>query len=136
MVELCAVASWHSRFARFCGTSSILLLLVLAACSSAAPATSGGTAANPSLTVGQSVPYSLYTHCGVLSLNANSHVYYAQPPLGDGSGNPPGGWANPYDAGTLAMVDAHRMEFHDSAGNKATFTDAPAGATPITPMCS
>jgi hypothetical protein len=136
MAELRTVATWHSRLARFCGASSVLLLLLLAACGSAAPTSSTGTAANPGLTVGQSVPYSLYTHCGVLSLNANGHIYYAQPPLGDGSGNPPGGWANPYDAGTLTMVDAHNMAFHDPAGNKATFTDTPAGATPIIPMCS
>src|SRR5579859_7492293 len=34
----------------------------------------------------------------ILSVELNGHTYYAQPPLGDGSGNPPPGWGNSYDA--------------------------------------
>ena len=117
-------------------TSILLLVTILAACDVVPGAPTGLPATNPSLTAGQSVPYSLYTHCGILSLTANGHVYYTQPPLGDGSGNPPAGWGNPYDAGTITVLGAHRLEFHDSAGHKASFTDVPAGPTPTLFPCS
>lgn len=71
--------------------------------------------------------HTLYTHCGILSISANGHTYYAQPPLSDGQGNPPPGWNNPFDTGTLAMIDAHTMWFSDAVGHVATFTDTPAG---------
>lgn len=113
----------------------MLVLLVLTACG-ASPGGAATPPANPSVAVAQSTPYSLYTHCGILSVEVNGHTYYAQPPLGDGSGNPPPGWGNPYDDGTLTMVDVHRAKFRDPAGNTATFTDTPVGATPTIPICS
>jgi hypothetical protein len=90
----------------------------------------------PALKVGESSAYRLYTHCGILSITANGHTYYAQPPLSDGSGNPPPGWGNPFDEGTVKMISEHVIEFHDPAGHKASFTDTPAGATPNVPICS
>jgi hypothetical protein len=107
-------------------------LLVVAGCSAGpfSPTT------DPTLKVGESSAYSLYTHCGILSITANGHTYYAQPPLSDGSGNPPPGWGNPVDEGTVKMISEHVIEFHDAAGHKASFTDTPLGATPNVPICS
>jgi len=109
----------------------ILVLLVLTACGAGPDLSSESHVA-----VGQSMPYSLYTHCGILSIELNGHTYYAQPPLGHGSGNPPPGWGNPYDDGTLTTVDVHHAEFRHPAGHAATFTDTPAEAIPAIPICS
>lgn len=111
------------------------VVVVLVACSGLNNAASP-PATNPTLKVGQSVAYNLYTHCGILSVSANDHTYYAHPPLSDGQGNPPPGWGNPYDNGTLAMIDAHTLRFSDASGHVATFTDTPPGPTPSVPLCS
>lgn len=109
--------------------------MILAACGGSAipplPASN-----DPSLTVGETSGYNLYTHCGVLSATANGHTYFAEPPLSDGSGNPPPGWGNPFDGGSLTMVDTHHVEFRDPTGHVARFTDAPAGPTSVVPLCS
>lgn len=105
-----------------------LLLVGLTACGV------GVSTTDPSLNVGESSPYRLYTHCGIVSVTANGHIYYAQPILSEGAAPP--GWGNPYDEGTLTMVDAHVVEFRDPSGHKATFTDTPAGPTPSVPVCS
>jgi hypothetical protein len=98
-----------------------------------------GTAANASgssvsITVGSSVPYDLYTHCGVLSATINGQIFYAVPVLSDGSGNPPPGWGNPYDGGELTLRSPTTAEFHDSAGHSAEFARSPQGKS--IPVCS
>ncbi|MFI5287941.1 MAG: hypothetical protein ACHQ4F_16730 [Candidatus Dormibacteria bacterium] len=114
---------------------AIVVSVLLVACGgSLNPAKAPGS--NPSLKVGQSTAYNLYIHCGILSVTANGHTYYAEPPLSDGQGNPPPGWGNPYDNGTLKLIDEHTLRFSDANGPVATFTDTPAGATPSIPLCS
>ena len=81
------------------------------------------------------VAYRLYTHCGVLYADLNGTRYYADPPLSDGSGNPPRAWSNPYDDGTLTVVDANTVVFSDSAGNRAAFTTHPASGIPTIYPC-
>jgi hypothetical protein len=84
---------------------------------------------------GHTVGYRLLTHCGVHSAKVNGSTFFAQPPLDDGNGNPPAGWGNPYDDGSLTLVDEHTAVFRDPAGHTARFTDRPPGPAPIQPPC-
>jgi hypothetical protein len=89
-----------------------------------------------SIGVGRSAPYRLYTHCGVLAASISGQIYYADPPLTDGAGNPPPGWGNPYDDGDMTLQTAMTADFHDSGGHAAHFTSTPRGQTPSIPVCS
>ena len=100
------------------------------------PANSDAPGASVSIKVGSSAPYRLYTHCGVLAASINGQIYYADPPLTDGSGNPPSGWGNPYDDGDMTLRTATTADFRDSAGHTAHFTSTPQGPTPSIPICS
>jgi cytochrome oxidase Cu insertion factor (SCO1/SenC/PrrC family) len=73
-------------------------------------------------------PFTLRTHCGVLSAWIGGRVWLADPPLTDGSGNPPPGWPNPAARGTLRQLSQARAEFHSREGKVAHFVPAPAGA--------
>jgi hypothetical protein len=99
-----------------------------------APPLAGGT--TPSrVQTGHTISYRLFTHCGVHSAEVNGNTFFAQPPLDDGNGNPPPGWGNPFDNGSLTLVDQHTAVFRDSAGHAVTFTDRPAGPPPSQLAC-
>jgi hypothetical protein len=86
--------------------------------------------------VGQSIAYRLYTHCGIRYAEFGGTRFYADPPLDDGNGNPPGGWGNPFDDGTLTLVDPASVVFTDSVGNYAVFSTHPHGGVPKIEICS
>jgi hypothetical protein len=67
--------------------------------------------------VAGAVPYRLYTHCGIDWENVGGNWFEAQPPISDGHGNPPAGWGNPYQDGTITMLSPARAEFRDAAGH-------------------
>src|SRR5205823_5894526 len=48
--------------------------------------------------------YVLRTHCGILDAYFAGRLWRANPPLSDGSGNPPRGWENPESLGTMRLV--------------------------------
>jgi hypothetical protein len=54
--------------------------------------------------------------------------------LDDGQGNPPAGWGNPYQAGTI-LVMGTEATFRDDAGHSVTFHSRP-GATGFLKTCS
>ena len=56
-------------------------------------------------------PYQLYTHCGIEWAKINGTFWRAKQPLSDGSGNPPDGWANPYQEGRLALIGPTTARF-------------------------
>lgn len=88
-----------------------------------------------SATFGQTIPFELYTHCGIGEIKAFGK-YFARVggTLGDGFGNPPKGWDNPYDKGTLSVVGPSAV-FRDSHGHEVKFTLLPK-ATGFSTMCS
>jgi hypothetical protein len=49
-------------------------------------------------------PYRLYTHCGIEWTRIRGTYWRAAHPLSDGQGNPPPGWGNPYQRGTLTFT--------------------------------
>jgi len=79
--------------------------------------------------------YSLYTHCGIREANVDGRWYVADTPLSDGSGNPPAGWGNPYQDGTITFLSPTRVEFSDTVGHQVTFTLRPNATAPLQ-ICS
>ena len=86
-------------------------------------------ALSTSLAVRSSAPYDLYTHCGIREALIDSRYYLASPVLADGSGNPPAGWGNPYDSGTMTVNPDKTADFHDAAGHRAHFVLRPRATT-------
>lgn len=102
----------------------MLSFVVLMSCGSQPPPPTSG------------VPYRLYTHCGVIYADFEGTRYYADPPSSDGNGNPLPGWNNPYDDGTMTVIDANTVLFTDSRGNRAQFSTHPASGIPTIYPCS
>lgn len=76
-------------------------------------------------------PHQLYTHCGVQWTEFQGKAWYADPPLSDGSGNPPPGFGNPVDQGTMRQLSAHQAQYVSSSGKVVPFIDTlPPGASP------
>ncbi|HWH32716.1 MAG TPA: hypothetical protein VNU01_08590 [Egibacteraceae bacterium] len=101
----------------------------------ASPTPSGGPrelGADEDAKVGQPYLYRLYTHCGIEATWWNGAWWDADPPLSDGSGNPPPGWGNPYQDGVIVQVSETRLEFTGDEGQRAAFRPRPAdvGAPP------
>ncbi|WP_281965151.1 hypothetical protein [Serinicoccus marinus] len=77
----------------------------------------------------------LDTHCGIDELHVEGQWYErAQGPLDDGSGNPPDGWDNPEQMGTLTRVDETTLVFTDEVGHREEFVLRP-GATEAKRAC-
>ncbi len=96
--------------------------------SSSAPATSAPTTeslptATPS---GKGVRVAIRSHCGVLSLMSQGHLWLADPPLGDH--NPPPGWDENVTKGVLLETGSGRAAFEGDGGQRASFRRAPHGA--------
>ena len=89
------------------------------------PAASSSRVSNSTGTI----PYDLLTHCGIREALIQERYYVARPALDDGNGNPPKGWDNPYDSGTMAINADHTADFLDAAGNRAHFVLRPAATT-------
>ena len=113
---------------------------LLAGCASAASpaaAPAARTTAAARTTPPKPIPYNLYTHCGIDYAQVGNRYYEATPPLSDGSGNPPPGWGNPYQPGTLTVISATQAVFTDKAGHRVVFTLVPPGSGRTTaPVCS
>jgi hypothetical protein len=89
-------------------------------------------------TMPKPVPCNLYTHCGIDYAQVGNRYYEATPPLSDGSGNPPPGWGNPYQPGTMTVISATQAVFTDKAGRRVVFTLVPPGGPGriTAPVCS
>ena len=115
----------------------IVVALVLAACDTGTaahvtkPAGPAHTAVTP---VGSAQPYRLYTHCGIDEARIGSRYYQAVHPLSDGQGNPPAGWGNPYQQGTMTLLSPSRAVFRDDTGHYVQFRLRP-GATSFKRLC-
>ena len=82
----------------------------------------------PGAVIGVSYPFDLYTHCGVVSARFDGRDWNADPPLLDDYGaNPPSGWGNPFDRGTMTLLEPDLAEYRSDAGQIARFRPRPAG---------
>ncbi|MBO0836017.1 MAG: hypothetical protein J2P28_10930 [Actinobacteria bacterium] len=111
------------RFVCAAGLVGLIALLVTAC---------GGTSTGSGVTIEQ---YRLYTHCGIDEALIQGKYYVADHPLSDGQGNPPAGWDNPYQVGTMKLVPPSQAVFTDSIGHHVTFRLHP-GATSFRHVCS
>lgn len=92
------------------------------------PARSGAT-------FGRTIDFNLYTHCGINELKAFGKYYKrVGGVLGDGFGNPPAGWDNPYQAGRLSVL-GNTATFRDTQGHTVEFKIR-LGATGFATICS
>ncbi|MEU3690570.1 hypothetical protein [Streptomyces narbonensis] len=96
-----------------------------------APATPSEPAA-PSVQV---TPFELYTHCGIDEARIGSTYFEAVTPLSDGSGNPPEGWGNPTQRGTMTLKSTTEAVFTDDAGHEVKFRARP-GASSFKRICA
>jgi hypothetical protein len=78
-------------------------------------------------------PYRLYTHCGIQWAQINGRWWRAQHRLSDGNGNPPAGWGNPFQAGTLSLTTKSTARFTSTAGT-VTFRRTDRSHPPL--ICS
>ncbi|WP_427134882.1 hypothetical protein [Pseudarthrobacter sp. S9] len=108
-------------------------LAVLSGCAPPAASTNDPSA-TPTTTAASSIPFSLYTHCGIYETQVLHTFFVADQPLDDGHGNPPAGWANPYQPGTITVAGSKAV-FHDDTGHAVTFHERP-GATSFLRTCS
>jgi len=131
----------HERWLRAAAIAAVPLAAVLAGCESTpspAAASPSPTTAAARTTAPKPVPYDLYTHCGIDYARVGNRYYEATPPLSDGSGNPPPGWDNPYQPGTMTVISPTQVVFIDTAGHRVVFTLVPSGGPGRTtaPVCS
>ena len=75
---------------------------------------------------GQPYRYTLYTHCGIRWAYFDGRWWEADPPLDDGSGNPPNGWGNPLDEGVIGLANENTARFTSQAELTAQFKALPA----------
>lgn len=90
---------------------------ILAGCAAA----SGHASAKTAPVKQQRISYALYTHCGVNEARIGRTYYVADHPLSDGQGNPPPGWGNPYQHGTMTISAPGAAVFRDQLGHVVAF---------------
>ena len=83
----------------------------------------------------QPMPFDLMTHCGIDELKADGRYFQRVGGiLDDGSHNPPPGWGNPYQHGTLTITSDIAV-FRDKQGHVETFK-VRLGATEFLNICA
>lgn len=108
-----------------------LLAAVVTAVAGCGSQTSASTATTTRADVGR--PYQLYTHCGIQWAKIEGTFWRAKHPLSDGSGNPPVGWGNPFQHGTLTVISPTTARF-DSPVGSVTFERTSRRQPPL--ICS
>lgn len=113
--------------------AAVLALIFAAGCSSAddvpvmSPTNPNAASTSPSRPP-PGRPFNLVTHCGIKWAQFNGSVWKATEPLSD-QGNPPSGWANPVQQGTLVVASADEATFTALVGT-VTFTRTDRDAMP------
>jgi hypothetical protein len=119
------------------GGLAVVVAVVLGACGTEAAAPVAKTAGpSGAVTAGrQARPYLLLTHCGIDEARIGGRYYEAVHPLSDGQGNPPAGWGNPFQRGTMTLLSPTEALFRDHAGHHVLFRLRP-GATTFKHLCA
>jgi hypothetical protein len=116
---------------RAAAASALVAACLLVACGSADTGSPPPQAAPTTIDLAGSQPHQLYTHCGVVWTQFQGQVWYADPPQVDAAGNPPAGFGDPVDNGTMRRISAHQAEYVSSSGKVVAFSDTePPGASP------
>jgi hypothetical protein len=132
-----AAMPYSTRLGRLLVAGTVAAI-VLTACGSS-PTAHVTTPVRPSpaapAAAGWPQPYRLYTHCGIDEARISNRYFEAVHPLSDGQGNPPTGWGNPYQQGTMTLISPAEAVFRDSAGHQVQFR-LRTGATAFKHLCS
>ena len=80
--------------------------------------------------VGVAYPFDLLTHCGVVGADIGGVYFAAEQPLTDGPGGRPAGWANPFQRGTMTLLNGTEAQFTDTTGHTARFHADPNAKPP------
>ncbi|MFF7214937.1 hypothetical protein ACFZAU_31075 [Streptomyces sp. NPDC008238] len=67
------------------------------------------------------IPYELYTHCGIDEALIGSTYFEAETPLTGDAFNPPPGWDNPTQRGTMTLLSPTAAVFTDAKGHEVRF---------------
>jgi hypothetical protein len=80
------------------------------------------------VSVGETVDFSMYTHCGVESTNFNGRVWNAVQPLYSSPDKlgPPSDWDDPYQDGRLTLESRDRAVFA-AVGERVVLTPSETG---------
>lgn len=115
----------------------LVVLVVLAGiCSGCAAGPAARTGRSQPVTAVRSArPYLLLTHCGIDEARIGARYFEAVHPLSDGQGNPPAGWGNPFQRGTIMLRSPAEALFRDDKGHHVLFRLRP-GATAFKHLCS
>src|SRR3979409_786093 len=81
-------------------------------------------------------PLQLYAHWRIRYADFDGRRFYADPPLDDGSGNPPRGWGNPFDNGAMTLIDKNTAVFTAPPGHRGFFPTQPKAGIPTIEICS
>lgn len=76
------------------------------------------------------VEFDLYTHCGIYELTYDNKWYVRDGGRLDDNGNPPPGWGNPTQKGSLRIIK-NRATFSDPQGHHEAFTLRPGATSPL-----
>lgn len=96
---------------------SLLLAVAISGCGVDSTGTVSGAPGNTSgqstLNVGETIDFSMYTHCGVESTRINGQVWNAVEPLYSSPEKlgPPAQWDDPYQDGRLTLESRERAVF-------------------------
>ena len=82
----------------------------------------------PGVEIGKPYPYIQYTHCGIRSAYFDGRRWIADPILSVDNVNPPPGWGNPSDKGSMELVAEDLARFTSGTGLTAEFRPLPEGA--------
>jgi hypothetical protein len=84
------------------------------------PEESRETATSPPDRFRPAEPFRLHTHCGLgwglIEFDGAFWEVTGPGPLDDGAGNPPPGFGNPFDEGTISRLDVERATYRSSRG--------------------
>jgi hypothetical protein len=75
--------------------------------------------------------YQLYTHCGIHWARLQGGWWQATTPLDDGNRNPPRGWGNPSQEGTMSYPEPDRAVFDTDNGLHVEFVRTDITAAPF-----
>lgn len=114
------------------------LLTAGTACAHSSRAIRAGEAprtSSPTPAAATTIPYALYTHCGIDEARIGASFYEAVDPPGGHAANPPPGWGNPFQQGFMTYPVNGGAVFTDRVGHRVLFRLRP-GATTFKRICS
>jgi hypothetical protein len=113
---------------------SLLLALAISGCADDSVSRVNSTPLTPgkqaTVSVGETIDFSMYTHCGVEDAHFNGRVWKVVDPLYSSpeKHSPPEGWSNPSQPGRLTLESPQRAVF-EAPGKRVVLVPSETGQT-------